>query len=558
MKGPFSGIEHTIQDINRLGEILTILTKHGFGFVVERMNLASYLPAKPKKKTGRSAKLSTPTRLRLVLEELGPTFIKLGQALAMRPDMLPRAYIKSLSKLQDRVEPFAPTGAEKIVREELGQPLKKIFKSFNKTPFAAASIAQVHEARTIDNQHVVIKIQRPGLKRIVESDLEILKFMAQTWERVIGTKMPRKPTEFMGEFENVIREELDFLVEARHLERFKENFKNRPEYAFPAVYWHLSSKRCLTLQYIEGSNLLKAAKRLADDEKEQLAQLLFDAYIQMTLHDRFFHADPHAGNFIVNKDGILTMIDTGQVGRLDRETVEAFTDMLICLVDQDTDGIVDAYLRLGTADEAVDRRMLKRDTAIFLEQYYNVPVERLSFGKALQELAALSSKYSIQLPQDFVVLAKTFLGVEGLARQLNPELNIVDAARPEAERIIRRRYDPREIGKTLIKQAKEFERFLIGLPAQLQDLLIKLQHGNLKIEFEHKGLEQLLDSICRASNRLSFALIVAALIVGSSLLLFSKIGPSWYELSLLGLAGYLLAGFLGVLLIIAILRSGRL
>lgn len=553
-----AGIENTIQDINRLGEILSVLTKHGFGFIIDRLHLGTYLPAKSRVKPRKHVKLSMPARLCRVLEELGPTFIKLGQALAMRPDMLPKEYLQALTKLQDRVEPFSTTGAEKIVREELGRPLKQVFKSFTKAPFAAASIAQVHEARTRDGRHVVVKVQRPGLKRIIEADLEILKFLARTWERAVGIDLPRKPTDFMVDFENLMREELDFLVEARHLEHFAANFKERPGYCFPRVFWHLSSARCLTLGYIEGRNLIKGMDAIAEDDRKRIAQLLFDGYIKMTLTDRFFHADPHAGNFILRKDGVLAIIDTGQVGRLDRETVEAFTDMLLCLINQDTDGIVEAYLRLGTAEEAVDRRALKRDTAIFLEQYYNVPVERISFGKALQHLARLSVKYRIQLPQDFVVLAKTFLGVEGLARQLNPNLNIIDAARPEAERIIRRRYDPREIGKDLIKQAKEFERFITGLPGQLQDLLGKLQHGHLKMEFEHKGLENLQHSLDRASNRLSFSLIVAALIIGSSLILFSQIGPTWGGMSLLGLAGYLLAGVFGVLLIIAILKSGRM
>ncbi len=552
------GLGSAFKDINRLREILTVLARHGFGFLIDRLQLDDYISARIRLPKKRKFRASPAERVRMMLEELGPTFVKLGQALSMRPDIVPEDYIIELSKLQDRVPSFSEANVERVIREELGEAGAKLFKRFDKKPMAAASIAQVHRAVTKEGGQVVLKLQRPGLKKIVIADLEILRLLAKAWEKFGGEELPRRPIEFVDEFENIIREELDFLVEARHLERFQANFKSRPDYGFPKVYWKHSTSRCLCLEYVAGRKFFVPDKPLSRPKREQLAQRLFNAYILMTLEDRFFHADPHTGNFILDSEGKIIIIDAGQVGRLDTETEAAFTDMLLALNNQDIDTLVEAYLRLGTADDSVDRRLLKKDISIFLEQYYDLPIEKISFGKALQNLIMLSIRHHIKLPPDFVILAKTFLGVEGICRRLNPNLNLIQAARPTAEAILRQRYNPRRLAREFVRKSRELQRFLLDLPGQTQDLLNKIIHGRLKIVFEHKGLEDLQHNLDRAGNRLSFAMVVAALIIGSALILTSQIGPQWGGFSLLGLIGFLLAGFFGIVLIIAILRSGRM
>jgi ubiquinone biosynthesis protein len=476
----------------------------------------------------------------------------------MRPDMLPAEFTAELVKLQDRVPPISPAAVRSLIEAELGSTQEKIFKKFNMTPIAAASIAQVHWAQTHDGREVAVKLQRPGLKKIMDSDIEILRFLAGLWERFSGQDLPRRPLEFVMEFERIMREELDFMVEGRHLERFQRNFKKRGDYHFPKIDWSLSTPRCLTQEFIQGHKLNALPASLPRREHARLAQVLLDAYILMALEDHFFHADPHPGNLLLDQNRRLVFLDAGQVGRLDGETVQAFTDMLMALVGQDTDDLVDAYLRLSTASEHVDQRALKKDVAIFLEQYYALPVEKISFGHSLQQLIGISLKHQIQLPPDFVILARTFFGAEGLARQLNPALNLVDAARPTAERILRQRYTPKQMAKNLWHQLKNFERLVSNLPSQVHDLMQKLLQGHLKIEFQHEGLENLQHSLDRSSNRISFAMVVAALIIGSSLLLTANRGPIWNHLSILGLLGFLVAGLLGLWLIIAILRSGRI
>ncbi len=535
-----------------------VLTRHGFGFLIDRLQLDGYISARVRRSKKQKFRASPAERVRMMLEELGPTFIKLGQALSMRPDIVPEEYIIELSKLQDRVAPFSEAGVVRILNEELGAASSRLFKRFDKNPMAAASMAQVHRAVTKEGRQVVLKLQRPGLKKIVTADMEILRLLAKAWEKFGREELPRRPVEFVDEFENIISEELDFLVEARHLERFQANFKSRPDYGFPKVYWEFSTSRCLCLEYVAGRKISDLGKALPQPERDKLAQRLFNAYILMTLEDRFFHADPHSGNFILDSEGKLIIIDAGQVGRLDTETEAAFTDMLLALINRDIDTLVEAYLRLGTADDSVDRRLLKKDISIFLEQYYDLPIEKISFGKALQNLIMLSLKHRIKLPPDFVILAKTFLGAEGIGRRLNPDLNLIQAARPTAEAILRQRYNPRRLAREFIRKSREMQRFLIDLPAQTQELLNKIIHGRLKMVFEHKGLEGLQHNLDRASNRLSFAMVVAALIVGSALILASQIGPQWGGFSLLGLIGFLLAGFFGIVLIIAILRSGRM
>jgi ubiquinone biosynthesis protein len=548
----------TFQDLNRLREIVQVLVGHGFGFLVDQLQLKQYLPGRARIRVRPAHKLSVPVRVRMVLETLGPVFIKFGQTLSMRPDMLPLEFMTELVKLQDNVPPIPKEDVRRLIEEELGAPLEKLFKKFNHTPIAAASMAQVHLAVRHDGQEVAVKIQRPGLRKVLDSDIEILRFLARLWERFSGQELPRRPLEFVNEFERIIREELDFVVEGRHVERFQRNFKTREAYHFPKIDWALTTPRCLTQEFIDGYKLTELPKTLPTQERRRLAQILVDAYILMALEDHFFHADPHPGNLLLDKKKKLVFIDSGQVGRLDSETVTAFTDMLLALVTQNTDDLVDAYLRLSMTDEVVDTRAMKKDVGIFLEQYYSLPVEKISFGQSMQDLIGISAKYRIQLPPDFIVLARTFFGVEGLARSLNPELNLVEAARPTAEKILRQRYDPRKLGKNLWRQIRGLERFLTNLPSQMHELMLKLLQGHLKIEFQHEGLETLQHNLDRASNRLSFSMVVAALIIGSSLLLTAGRGTALSHLSILGLVGYLIAGILGLWLIIAILRSGKI
>lgn len=548
----------TFKDLNRLREILQILVRHGFGLVISQLNLTAYLPRRIRVPAPGESKRSAPERVRLMLEELGPVYIKFGQALSMRTDMLPSEYIAELSKLQDRVPPIPADSVRQVIREELGAYPENYFRHFDLNSIAAASIAQVHRATTKDGREVAVKIQRPGLKKILDSDIEILRLLARLWETVYKQELPRRPVEFVDEFERLMREELDFTVEGLHVDRMRGNFAKRPAYRFPEITWAMTTPRCLTQEYIAGRKLTDLPKNFSVKERRRLAQILIDAYILMALEDRFFHADPHPGNLLLDAEERLVFLDAGQVGRLDGETVSAFTDMMLALVERDTDRVVEAYLTMGTIEDTVDLRALKREVALFLERYYTLPVEKLSFGQSLQDLIGIALKYRIQLPADFVVLAKTFLGAEGLARRLNPHLNLVEAARPTAERILHKRYEPKQILQTLRRQTGSLAKFLLNLPAQVRDLLTKLQHGKLMIEFEHKGLEQLELHIERASNRFAFSVIVAALIIGSSLLILSRTGPSWSGFPILGLVGYLLAGVLGIWLIIAILHSGKL
>jgi ubiquinone biosynthesis protein len=451
---------NTFTDLNRLREILQILVRHGFGLVISRLNLMAYLPWRSRKSAQKAtrhsapddARRSTPERVRLMLEDLGPVYIKLGQTLSMRPDILPPDYIAELSKLQDAVPPMSKDAVREVLHEEFGAYPENYFKHFDTTPVAAASIAQVHHATTKDGRAVAIKIQRQGLQKILDSDIEILRFLARMWQTAYKQELPLRPVEFVDEFDRLMREELDFTVEGLHVDLLRKNFKDRPAYHFPYVVWSMTTSRCLTQEFIVGRKLTELPKKMPVKKREKLAQTLIDAYTIMALEDHFFHADPHPGNLLLDPEGRLVFLDAGQVGRLDDETVEAFTDMLLALVNQDTSGVVESYLALGTAEDTLDLRLLKRDVALFLERYYSLPVEEISFGKSLQALMGIALKYKIELPTDFVVLAKTFLGAESLARSLNPRLNLVEAVRPTAERILRERYEPKRMVQAMQRQ----------------------------------------------------------------------------------------------------------
>jgi len=298
---PLANLGNTIKDLNRLREILTVLTRHGFGFLLDRLHLETYLSGRGRIGRACDLKISAPTHVRIMMEELGPTFVKLGQMLSMRPDLLPADYIWELAKLQDQVPPFTQPSAETVLQNELGRPSQDVFKSFDPEPFAAASMAQVHRAVTKNNQQVVVKIQRPGLKRIVESDLEILRFFARTWETFHPLELPRKPLEFVDEFEHMIREELNFLSEARHLERFAKNFSRRPKLSLCQGLLGIVHSALPDPGISGWPETVRCDAVFVQAKKDKLAQWLLDAYIDMTLQDRFFHADPHNGNFFADQ-----------------------------------------------------------------------------------------------------------------------------------------------------------------------------------------------------------------------------------------------------------------
>lgn len=554
-------LTQTYRSINRLREIALILSKHGFHQVLEGVGLAKFLPLS-KRFRGRSGvpgDIPVPVQLRMALEDLGPTFVKLGQMLSTRPDLVPAEFAEEFKRLQDRVPPFPFAEARRILEEEAGCPLEEAFLEVNAEPLAAASIAQVHRARLLDGSRVVLKVQRPGIERVVTSDLATLHLLVGLADRYVPEARPFDLGAIVDEFARIIRRELDFFLEASNTERFRKSFEGFAGVTVPGVRWEFTTKRLLVLEAIEGDPVDDPeALRVRGIDPAEVARLMARSFLKQVFEEGLFHGDLHAGNILVTPDGGVAFLDFGAVGYLSEELQECLGQLFVALISRDYPGLVDVYLRMGTVDETVDLRGFQRDLRELIEPYYGRALKDLRVGEILREASQIALRHRVRVPADLVLLARSTLTVEGLARLLDPEFVVLDEAVPYARRLLLKRLDPRRQSRALWRTARDLREFARAVPAQLTRILQKLLEGKLAVDFVHKGYEPLLEEMDRSSNRLSFSVIISALIIGSSLIVLSGRGPMFLDFPVFGILGFLLAGVLGFGLAIAILRSGKL
>jgi len=493
------------------------------------------------------------------LQELGPTFIKFGQVLSSRPDLIPDDLYEELSILQDRVPAFSFVQVKDIIEKELGKPINELFSSFSETPSASASIAQVHKARLKSGEDVVVKVERPGIRESILADIAILQQLARLAERYIPEARTYNPTGLVNEFSYIIQQELDFTVEASHADRFRRNLEADPTVFIPKVFWDLTSTYVLTMEEVQGVKIndFEALDRAGFDRRK----LAFDGvnlFFRQIFEHGFFHADPHPGNIFVMEDGRLAFVDFGIVGRISKTMLTSIARIFTAMVNRDTDGIVHGYLSLGVSGKDINISEFKREVEAILDRYHNVPLRHIKAEEFLNEMTRVSQTHHLTLPQDFVLLGKTMFIIGGLGKELYPEFNILEVAEPFARRLILKRFEAKEIAASLYKTGEEALSLFSTLPGQWRQILAKLNRGEMKMEFEHKGLNNFIMELDRSSNRLAFSLIIAAIIIGSSIIIRIDKGPKLFEYPMLGIVGYILAAVLGLWLVIAILRSGKL
>lgn len=548
-----------VRDAGRLARIVWVLAEHGFGHYVDRLRLKirTSAPAGVQPSTG----ISAARRLRAALEELGPTFVKFGQALSVRQDLFAAEVIQELQALQDRVPPFPADEARRIIEAELGRPVAELFAQFDDTPLAAASIAQVHRASLPDGTGVIVKVQRPGIEAMIHSDIELLHFLARQIERHMPASRKYEPVALVDEFADIITHELDFLREGRSAERFRENFSSTPSVYVPEVYWEYSSRRVLTLAHSHG-------RRLAPDipvpmeERRKLADTLTHLCLVQVFEHGFFHADPHPGNVFLLPDGRLCFHDFGIVGELSEREREHLRELFLAVVARDPAWLADVYLEMGGAPADVDREAFARDLGAALERYYTSAMRGTSFGAIVGEFVRLAGRHRIRLLRETLLVARLFMILDSVVHALDPEFDMIAAFRRYAPGMAMRGLWPRVDMEADLPHAYRalagLRRALSDLPAALGGILRRLRGGELTLHLRHEPLTSLEQHIDRASNRLSFSLIIAAVVIGSSLVMAFHAGPHYEGIPLLGLIGYLIAAVLGLAWAIAILRSGRL
>lgn len=540
------------QDVQRLRQIFTVLIKHGYGHIIERLGLRDSRFLGIIIPTPSTKPASNPERLRQVLEELGPTFIKLGQILSTRPDLVPPAYIDEFSKLQDNVPPFPYKEAVNQIRMELGVEIEEIFTDFDPNPIASASLAQVHKANLQNGACVAVKIQRPDIKPLIESDIDLLYLLARLVEKSIPELKLYSPRRIVREFERAITRELDFTIEAANAERFRRNFRLDRELYFPKVYGELSGKKTLTMEFIEGVKITDAY--LYGYDPKLIARRGLRAVVEMVFRDGFFHADPHPGNILVIEGSRLAYLDLGLAGRVSEEIRDTMLLLILSIIREDFEEVVRIFYKIGIKEDDVDMSEFRADVIDICEKHFGKPLKYMEFGAFIKDILEGAFRHRIRIPLEYALMCKALITMEGVGKKLDPDINIFEESHPYLVEIFKKRYSLDRVSRDLAKSVVTLSRTIQETPPQLKGILDNLEGGRFKIRVEDTGAERSASTWERIINRLILSLMTSTLIISSFLLIL--LGRSSWT-ALLGILGFLAAGFLGFWVMFSILKSQR-
>jgi ubiquinone biosynthesis protein len=550
----------TLRNLNRYREIIAVLIKYGFGEIVGRLNLyAAYRISRKFLRRTPPPATSYAVRIRLALEELGPTFVKLGQALSMRPFLIPQELVVELSRLQDEVDPIPSDQALKLIEENLGQNIPEAFKSLDPLPVASASLSQVHHGVLRDGTPVVVKIQRPHLKRIIDSDMTILRDIANLLIKHVPESIQYDPVGIIDELARMTRKEINFLYEARNIESFARNFKDDPRIFVPRVFWKHTTRCMIVMDRVEGIKIndVEALAKAGVDVSE-ICRIGGDMVFKMVFDHGFFHADPHPGNLFVTRAGIIAPVDYGMMGVLSTTQLNQLADILASVVSNDPAMVVYAFLKAQALPEDANLTAIEADINEMITRYHKIPLAQIDMGTITDEFFDIVRRHKIRVQSEFMTFMKALVTYEEVARKLDPNYDFIKSAEPYVRKLAVKRFKPSRIARDLRIAFSQMHDLLVKFPLELQQFMSKLNKGKLKVGLDVQGLEILILELDRSSNRLAFAIIIAAIIVGSSLIMTLDVGVRFYGVPVLGLVGYIFAGILGMGLAISILRSGKL
>jgi ubiquinone biosynthesis protein len=556
-------IGRTYRHLNRYRQILTVLFKYGFGDLLEMLKIDQYIEVGlqmiSRNRGARVERLTRPQRLRMAFEELGPTYIKLGQILSTRPDLIPMDFIQELSRLQDDVPAFPFKKVCKVVESEFGHPPEELFDSLEEKPQASASIGQVHRAILKDGEAVAVKFQRPGIRKIIEIDLEIMLHLATLAEHHIEELALQRPVKIVDEFARMLEKEIDYKIEATSMERCARQFLDDPDVYIPKVYREVTTSRVLTAEFVEGIKISDIDRlESAGLDRKVITTRGADLVLKQIFEYGFFHADPHPGNIFALPNNVICLIDFGMVGVVDRQTRDDFVDLLDSIVHRNEIQASEVLLKLTYWDEEPDRRLLEREVADFMGRHLYKPLKEIELGKLLQQMLEVAGDFQLRVPPDLFLMMKALGTVEGVGRMLDPDFDMIARATPFIAEVKLERYKPERIAKDVFDLSAKLLKFLQKFPKELLDITQIIRQQKLSLKIEHRGLETMLITHDRISNRISFSILIAALIIGSALIVISETPPLIYGISLIGIILFFAAAMMGIWLLVAILRKGKL
>lgn len=558
-------VGHAYRTFRRYRQILRILLKFGFEDILQGIRAPHYIEYSMKRLRPKKGKVSDqprPVRLRLAIEALGPTFIKLGQMLATRPDLLPHAYIEELAKLQDKVPAFAEDKSRKIIIEELGAPPEEIFKEFTPEPIAAASMAQVHRAVTFDDEKVVIKVQRPGIHRVIDIDLEIMMHLSEIAEAHVEELAILRPSAIISEFGRSLHKELDFKIEATNARRFREMVSDNRHVNAPRIYREYSTSKVLTMQEVQG---LRCTEFLADIEKYKwqydlplMASRGVDAILDQIFVHGFYHADPHPGNIFLQENDSICFIDFGMMGKITVEERRYFARLLESVIQRDQERIVQGCLRFTTHLREPDLDVLTADITDLIDENLYLPIEELNLSEVLEKLLNILIRNYLRIKSDLYMLIKTVMTLERFGRDMDPHLKIIDHLEPFVKRLRRKTLSPAYLLHRFSGPAEDFLEVAGKIPLDAQSVLEQTRKGKLKVQLQINELIAVEDVLVKIGNRVSHALVLGSLVLGSSIVVHAKVPPLYKNISIIGIIGYLLSAVIGFKMLFIAYRQSRM
>ncbi|MGX6442203.1 ABC1 kinase family protein [Neobacillus sp. K501] len=558
-------IKKKIRHIQRYRDIVYAFTRHGFGLLMKELGLVDLLSV-PKRVFVEGNKAvhnrSTGERLRLFLEELGPTFVKMGQIASTRSDILPKDIINELVKLQDRVSLFPFTEVKRIIEEELADSLENSFAEFSETPLAGASIGQVHCGVLLTGERVAVKIQRPNIQNVIETDLEILQDLARIAETRLDWAERYQIRTIVEELATSLREELDYEKEARNAEKIAKQFIKDPNVLIPKVYWELTSSKVLTMEFIEGIKLNELDELQGNGyDTKIICERVVNAIFHQILIEGFFHGDPHPGNIVALPGNVIAFMDFGMVGKITPEMKAHIASFVIALMRKNTVEIVKAITSMGLVPDEVNLKKLHGDVEKLREKYIDVPFSEMSVGAAVNDLFSVAYCHNIQIPTDLTILGKVLLTLEGTVEKLNPEISILAVAEPFGRQLLIDRFNPKNMVGFAWNNLSEFGDILHEFPKSMKDFTSVMKKGKMQIEISTQEIEPFLKKFNLISNRLSFSIILLSfsiimvgIIIGASIsgqtpVLFTKIPI--IEI------GFIITTLMFLWLLFSIFKSGR-